>query len=75
MYSASSSLTYHAYATTFEALETTFYRREHILQLPGHCQCDNLAEQEFIAEENINYKKGKSVFGGAVRDDDETIKT
>ncbi len=35
MYSASSSLAYRAYATTFEALEASFFRREHVLQFPG----------------------------------------
>jgi hypothetical protein len=59
MYSALSSLAYHAYATTFEALEASFFRREHVLQFPGLCQCNDLAEQEFVAKENINYKKGK----------------
>jgi hypothetical protein len=58
MYSASSSLTYRAYATTFEALEATFYRHEHVLQFPGLRRRDDLAEQEFVAEENINMEKG-----------------
>jgi hypothetical protein len=59
MYSASSSLAYRAYATTFEALKASFFRREHVLQFPGLPQRDDLAEQEFVAEENINYKKRK----------------
>ncbi len=75
MYSASSSLVYCAYTTTFEALEASFFHREHVLQFPGLCRCDNLAKQEFVAEENINYKKGKSASEGAINHDDETIKT
>jgi hypothetical protein len=59
MYSASSSLAYRAYATTFEALKASFFHREHVLQFPGLRRCDDLAEQEFVAEENINYKKRK----------------
>ncbi len=35
MYSASSSLAYCAYTTTFEALEASFFRREHVLQFLG----------------------------------------
>ncbi len=64
MYSASYSLAYRAYATTFEALEAFFFRREHVLQFPGLLQCNDLTEQEFIAKENINYEKGKSVSEG-----------
>ncbi len=75
MYSASSSLAYCAYATSFEALKASFFRREHVLQFPGFCRRDNLAEQEFIAKENINYEKGKSASEGAIDHDDETIKT
>jgi hypothetical protein len=60
MYSASSSLAYRAYATTFEALRATFFRREHVLQLPGHRRRDSLDEREFIAKENVNYEKDKS---------------
>ncbi len=75
MYSASSSLAYLAYTTTFEVLEASFFRREHVLQFPGLCRCNDLAEQEFVAEENINYKKGKSASEGAINHDDEMIKT
>jgi hypothetical protein len=55
MYSALSSLAYRAYATTFEALKASFFRREHVLQFPGLRRRNDLAKQEFIAEENINY--------------------
>ncbi len=75
MYSASSSLAYCACATTFEALKASFFRREHVLQFPGLRQRDYLAEQEFVAKENINYEKGKSASEGAIDHDDEMIKT
>ncbi len=35
MYMALSSLAYRDFAMTFEALEMSFFRQEHILQLPG----------------------------------------
>jgi hypothetical protein len=47
--------------------------REHVLQFPGLRQRNDLTEQEFISEENINYEKGKSVSDGA--GNDKTIKT
>jgi hypothetical protein len=75
MYSASSSLAYRAYATTFEALEASFFRSKHVLQFPGLRQCNNLAEQEFVAEENINSKKGNLASEGAIDNDNKTIKT
>ncbi len=75
MYSASSPLAHRAYTTTFEALEAYFFRREHVLQFPGLCRCNNLAKQEFVAEENINYEKGKSASEGAINHNNETIKT
>jgi hypothetical protein len=40
MYSASSSLIYRAYAATFEALNATFFRREHVLQFPSRRRHD-----------------------------------
>jgi hypothetical protein len=75
LYSTSSSLAYCAYTTTFEALEASFFRREHVLQFPGLRRRDDLAEQEFVAKENINYKKGKSASEGAINHDNKTIKT
>ncbi len=74
MYSALSSLAYRAYTTTFEALEASFFHREHVLKFPGLCQRNDLAEQEFVAKENINYKKGKSASEEVIDHDDETIK-
>jgi hypothetical protein len=57
MYSASSSLANRAYANTFEALKASFFRCEHVLQFPGLCQRDDLAEQEFVAEKISITKK------------------
>ena len=45
---APSSLSYCAYATTFEALKANFFRCEHVLQFPGLRLCDDLTQQEFI---------------------------
>ncbi len=51
---------YRAFVHTFQALEAPFFQREHVLQLPG-CRwldCDAPAPpEEFMAEEDINYKK------------------
>lgn len=59
MYLALPSLAYRAYATTFEALNATFFRHEHVLQFPGHQRHDTFNEWEFVAEENVNYEKDK----------------
>jgi hypothetical protein len=39
------------------ALEAPFFRREHVLQVPGSCNLVGppLSEEEFATEENINY--------------------
>ncbi len=76
-YMASSSRSYRAFATTFEAMEALYFRREKVLEFPG---CRDLmgdielVPEEFIAEENLNYNKEVSVNEG-VLEDDETIKT
>ncbi len=48
---------YRAFATTFMALEAPFFRREHVLQVPGSCNLVGppFSEEKFVAEENINY--------------------
>jgi hypothetical protein len=38
---APSSRAYHAFATTFEALEAPYYQKETVLQYPGHYLMDN----------------------------------
>jgi hypothetical protein len=71
-HTAAASKTYRAFAATFEACEASFFRREHVLQLPG------LREQpdpdEFIADENIHLRANDDAT--KVReDDDKTIRT
>jgi hypothetical protein len=63
---------YRAFATTFEALEAPYYRKETVLQYPGH-HLMNDAPEEFVAEENLNFEK-VSVDEG-VNSDDERVKT
>jgi hypothetical protein len=51
---------YRAFVHTFQALKAPFFRREHVLQLPGRhwLDCDAPPPpEEFVAEENINFKK------------------
>ena len=74
---APSSHTYCAFATTCEALEAPYYRKETVLQYPRHNLMDDepaLIPEEFVAKENLNYKKNMSVNKGADSDDD-TVKT
>ncbi len=71
---APSSRAYCAFATTFEALEAPYYQKETFLQYPRHNLMDDepvLAPEEFVAEENLNYKK--QVDEGA-DSDDNTVK-
>ncbi len=74
---ASSSWSYCAFATTFEAMEAPYFRREKVLEFPG-CRdlMDNieLVPEELVVEENLNYNKEVSVNEG-VSEDNETIKT
>ena len=74
---APSSRAYRAFATTFEALEAPYYRKETVLQYPGRYLMDDepaFAPEEFVAEENLNFEKEVSVAEG-VESDDETVKT
>jgi hypothetical protein len=74
---APSSHAYRAFATTFEALEAPYYRKETVLQYPGCYLMDDepaLIPEEFVAEENLNSKKDMSVDKG-VDSDDDTVKT
>ena len=75
MYLASLSLVYRAFAATFEAMEASFFRREHVLQIPGLCQpeCHAPNKQEFVAKENLNFDGDKP--REIVRHDNKTIKT
>ncbi len=72
---APSSRAYRAFATTFEALEAPYYRKETVLQYPRHNLMDDeptLTPEEFVAEENINYKKQVNE---GVHSDNNTEKT
>jgi len=67
----------HSFATTFEALEAPYYRKEAVLQYPSHHLMDDepaFAPEEFDAEENLNFEKKVSVNEG-VESDNETVKT
>jgi hypothetical protein len=59
-YTASSLTRYRAFAATFKAMETSFFRQEKVLQFSG-CRnlMDDIDPREFITEENLNYKKMK----------------
>ena len=57
---APSSRAYRAFATTFEALEAPYYRKETVLQYPSRHLMDDepaFAPEEFVAEENLNFEK------------------
>jgi hypothetical protein len=74
---APSSRAYCAFATTFEALEASNYRKETVLQYPSRHLMDNepaFAPEEFVAEENLNFEQDASVDEG-VKSDDDTVKT
>jgi len=74
---APSSRAYCAFATTFEALEAPYYRKETVFQYPGHYPAMDdkpaLVPEEFVAEENLNYDKNMSVDEG-VESDNEPVK-
>jgi hypothetical protein len=52
------------------ALEAPFFRREHVLQVPGICNLvsPRLPEEEFVAEENINYSPLSASEGQHLKD-------
>ena len=73
MHSASSLLAYRAFATTFEAMEANYFLREHVRQVPGLSKQDeNPEEQEFVAEENVNFDGREKT---NISHDDDTVKT
>jgi hypothetical protein len=64
-----------SFATTFEALEAPYYRKETVLQYPHHNLMDDkpaLAPEEFVVEENLNYKKQVNE---GVDSNDDTVKS
>ena len=73
MFSASAPLAYRAFATTFEAMESKYFSQEHVRQVPGLRKHDeNPEEQEFVAEENVNFDGGEKT---NVNHDDDMVKT
>jgi hypothetical protein len=68
LYTTALSRAYHAFATTFEAMEVPFFQQERVLQFPGRGRSvdkPKLAPEEFVAEENGNYWKDVSASEGA----------
>jgi hypothetical protein len=68
LYTTASLHAYQAFPTTFEAPEATFFQRERVLQFPGHGRTVNKPEgvpEEFVVEENVNYRKDVSASEGA----------
>jgi hypothetical protein len=77
VYTASSSWSYCTFATTFGAMEASYFRQEKVLEYPGRRNLMDdikLVPEEFVVEENLNYNKEVSVDEG-VSEDDETIET
>ncbi len=57
-------------------MEASFFRQEQVLQYPGRRNLmDDIQPEEFIAEENLNYKEKETSEDEGVCEDDETIKT
>jgi hypothetical protein len=66
------SKTYRAFGATFEACEALFFRRGHVLQLPGLREPPD--PDEFIADENIHLRESDNA--KKVREDNnKTIRT
>jgi hypothetical protein len=74
-YTSPSTAGYRAFVHTFQALEAPFFQREHVLQLPGCRWLDRDTPpppEEFVAEENISFKKTMGN-EGVVRADNGTV--
>jgi hypothetical protein len=77
LYTAALSRAYRAFITTFEAMEAPFLQWEMILLFPGHgCTVNKpkLVPEEFVAEENVNYREDVSLSEGA-NADNRMVKT
>jgi hypothetical protein len=73
-----STSSYCAFMNTFIACEAPFFRREHVLQLPGHHWLAGIAPppEEFVAKENLNYDKSeKRASEGVILANNETVPT
>ncbi len=57
-------------------MEASFFRREQVLQYPGRRDLmDDIQPEQFIAEENLNYKEKEMSEGEGVGEDNKTIRT
>jgi hypothetical protein len=70
LYTSPKTVAYRAFASTFMALEAPFFRREHVLQVPGirNLVSPRLPEEEFVAEKNINYLPWSASEGEHLKD-------
>jgi hypothetical protein len=76
LYTVASSRAYRAFAAAFEAMEAPFFQWERVLQFPGSgctVKKPKLVPEEFVAEENINYRKNVFASEGA-NADNRTVK-
>ncbi len=77
LYTPILSRIYCAFTTTFEAMEVPFFRRERVLPFPGRgCTVEEpelVPDDEFVAEENLNYQKDVSAIEEASADN-RTVK-
>jgi hypothetical protein len=77
LYTAALLHAYRAFATTFEDMEVPFFWWERVLQFPQHGRTVNkpeLVPEEFVVDEDVNYRKNVSASEGA-NADDRTVKT
>ncbi len=77
LYTAALLHAYRAFATTFKAMEAPFFQRERVLQFPERGRTvdkPELVSEEFVAEENVNYRKNVLASEGA-NADNRTVKT
>ena len=64
MHTAASALAYRAFSTTFEAMQASFFCREHVLQVYGlHRRNGAPNERDFVAEENVNFNGNNKTKG------------
>jgi hypothetical protein len=71
LYSAPASKTYRSFVATFEACKAAFYRREHVLQVPG---LRERTPEELVANKNIHLHDAPVADADKVREDDNTVK-
>ena len=72
-FTAPSSGSYHAFVSTYCAMEASYFWCEHVFQIPATCilDCAELPmAEEFIAKENLHIKKELLVCEGVMANDD-----